>query len=215
MTINDLARDVNFSAMPEAYAHIQEKFPENADAFYNYCIENIDELLSLTDSSAFQVGNAFYHLLCKMQEPSATDILNGEDHTKFNFCLASAVVCYHQAMEMCTVQSGIAASHLFDLIKRFQSSFTTYTLALTDEYLKSIFDKVESILALKPIEGDAITKAKRRLNIMAYYVVEYSKLDNWRGADMNLLKVGNLYLEALQYELRTRYNGFKLFGFFS
>ena len=138
MKINDLARDVNFSAMPEAYAHIQEKFPENADKFYNYCTENIYELLSLTDSSAFQVGNAFYNLLCKMQEPSATNILEGEDDTKFNFSLASAVVCYHQAMEMGTIQSCIAASHLFDLIKRFQSSFTTYTLALTDEYLKEM-----------------------------------------------------------------------------
>ena len=88
-------------------------------------------------------------------------------------------------------------------------------MALSDEYLKSIFDNVESVLALKPIEGDAITRAKRRLNLIAYYVVEYSKLDNWKGADMNLLKVGNLYLEALQYELRTRYNGFKLFGLFT
>lgn len=209
MEIHDLATNVRFSADSNAYEHIKAKFNDNANALYKYCENNVDELLSQKEGNAFLIGMAFYEIVSRMEEKK--DLSN---NTKFNFCLASAVICLHESMEMGTVQSCIAASHIYDLIYKFQYSLTSYTMALTDEYVKSIILDAEKTLALKPIIGNELTKAKEILKVIAYYVGEYSKMDNFNNSNLDECKVGSLYLYALHYEMRERFNGFKYFGLF-
>lgn len=212
MQIHDLATNVRFSADTNAYEHIKAKFNENSTALYEYCENNVDELLSQEEGNAFLLGMAFYEIVIRLEEPK--DLDDTDDNTKFKFSLAAAIISLHKSMEMGTVQSCIAASHLYDLIYKFQYSITEYTMALTDDYVKEIIMDADKILAIKPIPGDGLTKAKGILKFIAYYVGEYSKMDNFKNSNMDDCKIGSLYLYALHFEMRKRFDGFKFFGIF-
>lgn len=211
MELIEMAQNVNFSADTRSYAHIQEKFDENVNTLYEYCSQNPQTIISANNNEGYHVGTAFYNILKKMEEPELLSI--SDDSTKFKFSLVCAVICLKKAIDMGTVQSGIAAGYMLEILKNYENHLSSIVFGLTNEYIKENFTNADTILKLKPINGDIKTIISKRLYLLKYYVAQITRLqDAFKDADIDACKLGNLYLNALSLEQEERLNGYMSFG---
>ncbi len=202
MTLIELAQKVNSSADPMAKDSIKEEFNNNSNAFYNYCLNNLEEVINASEHDSYHIGRAFFNLLKEKHLPIiiANDDLaiNG---TAVNISLACAIICLSKALCMRTAQSMIAASLFYTILKDFNSQLIPTIASLTNGYIREYIEDPDSIVSLIPDVPNDFRAFDKRITYVKYYIIF---LTNSQPAGFKLNKtnfrIGELYMKALYFE---------------
>lgn len=124
--------NVSYSVMPGS--RMAGQYKEHAETLYNYCCQNVNEFLSLSDNDSFHVGMAFNIIVSNMEE---TQNRMSPEATKFKFSLYASLLCLFKALQMGTMQSKP-----FWVLKRIKRSAVAAALPITfnrNDYLPESF----------------------------------------------------------------------------